>query len=75
MFKKLSEWFDKKVAPPTLDEIVAQEVEATTLELMQISHTIVVKRYLKHMAQRKLLALQEWNAMNVQPDHEENPMK
>ena len=61
IFKPIAAYFTKMVAPPTLDEIIAIELETEHTVVIQSDHVIRTHRFHKHMAQAKIQALIAWN--------------
>jgi len=49
---------------PTLDEIIAQECEIALEEHRQAEHTIRTQKYLAHMANAKLDAMEAWRRLD-----------
>lgn len=47
--------------PPTLPEVIVVETEKTIKEVMQCDHVIKTHQFQRHMALRKLDAMEEWN--------------
>lgn len=61
IFVRLNAKLDKMFSPPSLMDIVAEQMQQATLERQQARQTILNHRFVEHMAQAKIAALEAWN--------------
>lgn len=59
----ITNFYSAMLSPPNLTEIISHEMEKVTKEVMQCDHVIKTHRFQRHMAMRRIDALEEWNHM------------
>ena len=59
MIKRLQAKLEAYIHPP-LEDVIANNVKAAELEIMQCDHTIRLQSFVKHMAIARQNAMLEW---------------
>lgn len=59
--KSIANFYSAMFSPPTLEEIIGNEMEKVTKEVMQCEHVIRAHKFQRHMALKRIEALEEWN--------------
>lgn len=62
LFNPIANFFTRLVAPPSLDEIIAVQLETKYIVVLQAEHVIKTHRFQKHMAQAEIQAMIAWNS-------------
>lgn len=62
MYRAIKKYLYSFVKAPTLGEIIEQKMIAEAQVIMDSDNVIKAHRFQKHMAEKTLLALEEWNA-------------
>lgn len=69
MLQSILLFLNAVVKPPTLSEVIEQEMAAATLAAEQARSVIHSHKFQLHMSQARIRALNEWNTLN-QPSTE-----
>lgn len=59
--KSIANFYSAMFSPPTLEEVIGNELEKVSKEVMQCDHVIRTHRFQRHMALKRIEALEEWN--------------
>ncbi len=65
--QRMHDWLDRIVSPPSLSEIVDQQMQEAQLEQQQAQHVILTHQFQEHMAKAKIVALEAWNHQKENP--------
>lgn len=64
LWQRLENWFENKITPAPLTEVVNNGIEEAQKEIMHCDYAILKQQFLKHMAVARRNALIEWGVQN-----------